>query len=144
MQRTAAGNEHLWTDDMPGSPTGSASDQIQRVFVHRRRLAQLTDDDLLDAVLTPLLGNRLDQTLSRGDGGYEPAPTQLWVMPGLSVCAAVSPMALPVVLELDGRRPLRDLIAAAADATGFDRDQIRTDALASATRLIELGLVDWN
>jgi hypothetical protein len=144
MQRNDTRTEHLWTDEMPGSPTGSASDQIQRVFAHRRRLAQLTDEDLLDAVLTPLPGNRLDQTLSRGDGGYEPAPTQLWTLPGLSVCATVSPVALPVVLELDGRRPLRDLIVAAADATGFASDQIRADALSTATRLIELGLVDWN
>ncbi|OKH81591.1 hypothetical protein EB75_15255 [Mycobacterium sp. ST-F2] len=144
MQRNDTGDGHVWTEDMPGSPTGSASEQIQRAFAHRRRLAQLTDDGLLDAVLTPLPGNRLDQTLSRTDGGYEPAPTQLWTMPGLSVCATVSPVALPVVLELDGQRPLRDLITAAADATGFDPDQVRTDALAAATRLIELGLVDWN
>lgn len=143
MQRTDSGVEHLWADDMPGSPTGAASDQIQRVFAHRRRLAALTDDDLLNAVLTPLPGSRLDQTLSRADGSYEPAPTQLWTMPGLSVCATVSPVALPVVLELDGR-PLRDLIAAASDATGFDPDQVRADALATATRLVELGLVNWN
>ncbi|MUL64165.1 hypothetical protein BOO86_06785 [Mycobacterium sp. CBMA 234] len=143
MQRTGTHDEHLWADDMPGSPTGSASDQIQRVFAHRRRLAQLTDGGLLDAVLAPLPGTRLDQALCRGDGGYEPAPTQVWVLPGLSVCATVSPVALPVVLELDGARPLRELIANAADATGFDPDQVRTDALAAATRLIELGLVDW-
>ncbi|WP_285031925.1 methyltransferase [Mycolicibacterium sp. lyk4-40-TYG-92] len=143
MQCNGSGAENLWTDDMPGSPTGSASDQIQRVFAHRRRLARVTGDNLLDAVLTPLPGNRLDQSLSRGDGGYEPAPTQLWTLPGLSVCATVSPVALPVILELDGQRPLRDLIAAAADATGFDLDQIRTDTLAAATRLLELGLVDW-
>ncbi|KAB7758885.1 DUF7059 domain-containing protein [Mycolicibacterium mucogenicum] len=143
MQRTDSGVEHLWTDDMPGSPTGAASDQIQRVFAHRRRLAALTDDDLLDAVLTPLPGSRLDQTLSRGDGGYEPAPTQVWTLPGLSLCATASPVALPVALELDGRRPLRDLIVAAADATGFDPVQVRAEALTAATRLIELGLVEW-
>ncbi|MHA7661674.1 DUF7059 domain-containing protein [Mycolicibacterium sp. HS_4_1] len=143
MQRNGADDEYLWTDDMPGSPTGSASDQIQRVFTHRRRLTRTSGGDLLDAVLAPLPGTRLDQALSRGDAGYEPAPTQLWVLPGLSVCATVSPVALPVMLELDGQRPLRDLIAAAADATGFDSDQVRADALAAATRLIELGLVDW-
>jgi hypothetical protein len=49
-----------------------------------------------------------------------------------------------VLLELDARRPLRDLIAAAVDATGFDPDQVRADALTATTRLIELGLVDWN
>jgi SAM-dependent methyltransferase len=143
MQRSDTGDEYVWTDDMPGSPTGSASDQVQRVFAQRRRLARVSDGDLLDAVLDPLPGTRLDQTLSRGDGGYEPAPTELWVLPGLSVCATVSPVALPVVLELDGRRSLRELIANAVAATGFDAEQVRDDAVAAARRLIELGLVSW-
>lgn len=143
LQRTDASAEHLWADDMPGSPTGPGGEQIQRVFESRRRLARLTGDDLLDAVLTPLPGTRLEQSLCRTDAGYEPTPTELWVLPGLALCASVSPVALPVVLSLDGQRPLRDLIAAAAHATGFDPDQVRADALSTATRLIELGLVSW-
>jgi hypothetical protein len=141
MQRNITRTEYLWTDDMPGSPTGPAGEQIQRVFAHRRRLTGSVD--LLDAVLAPLPGTRLDQTLCRGDGGYEPAPTQLFVLPGLTIGATVSPVALPVVLELDGERPLCDLITGAAEATGFDAGQVRADALDAATRLIELGLVDW-
>ena len=141
LQRNDTDEEHVWTDDMPGSPTGSGSEQIQRVFRYRRQLP--AHPDLLAAVLTPLPGTRLEQTLCHNGSGYEPAPTQLWVHPGLSVCATVSPFALPVILGLDGQRSLGDLIAEAAAATTFGPDQIRADTLAAATRLIELGLVDW-
>lgn len=141
MRRNATDDENVWIDDMPGSPTGSGSEQIQRVFRHRRRLRQTAD--LPAAVLAPLPGTRLEQMLCQYGNGYEPAPTQLWVQPGLSVSATVSPAALPVFLGLDGHRPLGTLIAEAAAATDFAPEQIRLDTLTAATRLIELGLVDW-
>jgi hypothetical protein len=144
LHRNADNGEHTWTDEMPLSPSGPAGDQIQRVFVQRRRLSGLADPgDLLDEVLAPLPGTRLDQTLHRHDGAYLPAPTQLWVHPGITIGATVPPVALPVVLELDGERPLRDLVSHAVETTGFELNDVRDQALASAIRLVELGLVDW-
>jgi hypothetical protein len=114
------------------------------VFEQRNRLSGLADPaDLLDAVLAPLLGSRLEQTLQRYEGAYHPAPTQLWVHPGLTIGAAVPPVALPVILDLDGQRPLRDLVSNAVETTGFDTEEVRDQALAAAIRLVELGLVEW-
>jgi hypothetical protein len=144
LHRTTDSSEHTWADEMPTSPTGPASEQIQRAFDQRNRLSRLADHDrLLDEVLLPLPGTTIDQTLHRRDGAYRPAPSQLRAQPGLSVGAEVSPVALPVFLELDGDRPLRELVQNAVETTGFDADEVAGDAVATALRLIELGLVDW-
>ena len=134
----------LWIDEMPASPSGPTGEQIQRVFAHRHRLSALADrGDLLDEVLAPLPGTRLEQTLHRHDGAYHPAPTQLWVHPGITIGATVPPAALPVFLELDGERPLRELVRNAVETTGFDADEVTAETLSTAVRLVELGLVEW-
>jgi SAM-dependent methyltransferase len=144
LHRRDGTDEHTWADEMPLSPSGPAGEQIQRAFDQRLRLAGLADPgDLLDEVLAPLQGTRLDQTLQRADGAYHPAPTQLWVHPGVTIGATVPPVALPVFLELDGERRLRELVTNAAEATGFDADEVEAETLATAVRLVELGLVEW-
>jgi len=52
-------------------------------------------------------------------------------------------VALPVILELDGERPMRDLVGNAVETTGFDPEEVRDQALATSIRLVELGLVEW-
>ena len=144
LHRRQDSGGHVWVDDMPTSPTGPAGAQIQRAFEQRDRLSRLADPvHLLDELLAPLHGTSLDQTLHREHGVYQPADTQLCVQPGLSIGAAVPPAALPVILELDGERPLRDLVSNAVNSTGFDPEQVRDETLSAALRLIQLGLVDW-
>jgi hypothetical protein len=58
-------------------------------------------------------------------------------------CANQAPVALPVILELDGERPMRDLVGNAVETTGFDPEEVRDQALATSIRLVELGLVEW-
>jgi hypothetical protein len=65
------------------------------------------------------------------------------VEPGLTVPATVPPVALPVILELDGERPLRHLVSNAVKNTGFDADQVRDQTLSTAVRLIQIGVVEW-
>jgi methylase of polypeptide subunit release factors len=144
LHRAAQDGGHMWIDEMPVSPTGPAGEQIRRAFRQRKRLSRLADRDLLlDESLAPLPGTTLDQTLHRHDGAYHPAPSQLWVQPGLTIGATVPPVALPVFLELDGERPLRDLVNNAIKTTGFDPDDVAAKTLATAVRLIELGIVEW-
>jgi hypothetical protein len=144
LHRRADTDGHTWIDEMPASPTGPAGEQIRRAFRQRDRLSRLDDHDrLLDEVLAPLPGTSLDQTLHRHDGTYHPSPTHLWVQPGLTIAAPVSPLALPVFLELDGERPLYELVKKAVETTGFDADEVRGETLATSTRLVELGLVEW-
>ncbi|MBV8930662.1 MAG: methyltransferase [Mycobacteriaceae bacterium] len=144
LHRTQDTHGRTWADDMPGCPTGPAGEQIRRVFDQRDQLSRLADPGrLLDEVLAPLPGTSLDQVLDRGDGEYRPTATHMWVHPGLAISAAVPPVALPVILELDGERPLRDLVANAAETTGFDSDEVRDQTLSTAGRLVQLGLVEW-
>lgn len=143
LHRQAGPDPLIWADDMPTRPNGPAGAQIQRVFAHQHRLSRLTDPaQLLDQVLAPLAGTRLDQTLYQSGDGYLPAAARLRLEPGLGLSASVPPAALPVVLALDGERPLRELITTTTD-TGFDPTEVSTQALATARRLIALGLVDW-
>jgi SAM-dependent methyltransferase len=144
LHRTTDTPGQVWVDDMAACPTGPAGEQIRRAFDHRNRLSRLTDRCcLLDEVFAPLPGTTLDQTLRRRDRAYQPAPSQLWVQPGLTIGASVPAVALPVFLELDGERPLRELVKNAVDATGFDADDVRDETVATAERLVELGLVEW-
>jgi hypothetical protein len=48
------------------------------------------------------------------------------------------------LFAFDGRRPLRELIADAAEATELDRVQLAEQALATAERLFALGFLVTN
>jgi SAM-dependent methyltransferase len=143
MRRRQDRDSHIWADDMPTIPTGPAGEQIQRAFDQQDRMLGVSDmAGLLDAILAPVKGTRLEQTLKRGHDGYEPT-TRISVEPGLTVAATVPSVALPVILELDGQRPLSDVIRNVVANTGFDADEVFEQTLTTVRRLICLGLIDW-
>jgi SAM-dependent methyltransferase len=143
MRRRQDRDSHIWADDMPTVPTGSATEQIQRAFDQQDRMSGISDGaGLLDEVLAPVNGTRLEQTLKRSQDGYEPT-TRISVEPGLTIAATVPSVALPAILELDGKRPLSHLIRQVVANTGFDADEVFEQTLATARRLVCLGLIDW-
>lgn len=144
LHRREGPNQRIWADDLPSLPTGAAGEQILRVFDHQDRLSQLADPTcLLDEVLTPLDGTRIDQVLRRADGNYQPAAAQLWFESGLGLSVPVPSAAVPVVLKLDGERPLRALIDSAAASTRLGTANVSAQSLATARRLLAAGLVEW-
>jgi hypothetical protein len=38
---------------------------------------------------------------------------------------------------------VRELVKSALETTGFDADEVEAETLATAVRLVELGLVEW-
>lgn len=133
---------HVWADDMTMAPDGPAGPQIQRVFAHRARLGNFglggkgTDSDLLDAVVVPLDGTVLDQSLVRRAGRYEPSGVSMRQQPGLGMMVEVAPDVLPVVLAFDGQSSIRRLLAERGNQQAAER------VLETARRLLALGLVE--
>ena len=100
--------------------TGSASDQLLRIFA-----AHDFDGDLLDERLV-LAPHRLEERLVWTEAGYRPEFVVLRLDDGAGVAAHVDPAALPALFRLNGDRPLRELPGA-------------KDALPTVRRLFELG-----
>lgn len=120
--RRSGGNRVVAFDAADG-PTGSASDQLLRIF------AGLDfDGDLLDERLA-LAPHRLEEHLAWTGGCYASERLVLHLDDGLGVEAPVDPAALPTLFALDGSRPLRELPGAEA-------------ALPTIRSLFELGFVE--
>jgi hypothetical protein len=138
LRRRSDGRSRVWSDDMPEGPSGPAGAQIMRAFDQRARLARhATGTALLEAVVAPLEGATLDQSLVRRGAAYQAAAVTLRLQPGLGVRATVPAESLPVVLGLDGQRSVAELIA----ATGTH--DVAALVVRSVRRLLELGLVAW-
>jgi len=145
MRRRSDGRTWMKKDAMPFAPTGLASDHILRVFAAQDRLAALASEQaLLDEVFALVDEHRLDQTLLYRDGEYVAQAAALALDEGVGVRGTVDPHAIHVLFALDGRRPLRELIADAAEATELDRDQLAEQTLATAQRLFALGFLVTN
>jgi hypothetical protein len=61
---------------------------------------------------------------------------------GLGVQNEVEPQVLHVLLRLDGRRSVRELVAEIAEETGLDEQALATGATARLAELYGLGLVE--
>jgi methylase of polypeptide subunit release factors len=117
-----SGRERVVAHDANDGPTGSASDQLLRMFE-----ALDFDGDLLDERLA-LAPHRLHEQLAWTGAGYAPEHLALSLDEGAGLEAPVDAAALPALFALDGSRPLRELPEAEA-------------ALPTVRRLFELGFV---
>jgi methylase of polypeptide subunit release factors len=112
----------LVTADAETGPTGSASDQIERVFDALEFGGDLRDERLR---LAPHI---LDEQLAWVDGTYRHVRLAIRLDAGAGVEVAVDPVALPALFALDGSRPVRELPGSG-------------DALPTIRRLFEAGFV---
>lgn len=105
-----------WTrfDELALAPRGAAGVHVERVFANQDYLRSLRDEsELLTAVLALAPGTLLVER-RRGDGALERA--RLTVNEGVPLSGRVPLPAAPVVAALDGRRPLAEIVDAAARA----------------------------
>ena len=129
----------------PGvSRLGAASDHVERLLAAQDYLASLdADRGLLDGVFALPYDHRFDQTftLSAGEGVLERSALRL--EGGLRTECELDPFSVRIVVLLDGRRSLRELIVeAAADAPGSpEPDEFAAQTLPTVARLLELGLI---
>lgn len=121
-KRPDGGDGRFASMDADSGPTGSASDQIARVFDALAFAGDLRDERLRMAP------HVLDEQLAWVDGTYRHVRLAIRLDEGAGVEVPVDPGALPALFALDGSRPVRDL-------PGVD------DALPTIQRLFEAGFV---
>jgi methylase of polypeptide subunit release factors len=142
--RTGARNWFRADRIPPGRPE-PASDHVQRVFRNQSYLSGLSDDDaLLDETLRLVESARIEQELHCRDGGYVVDSMTLALDEGLGFRAGVDQRTAALVPLLDGDRPLRQSIDAAANAFAFgseDREAFTRGALGVVREMLELGFV---
>jgi len=121
-KRTDGDAGRLVTTDAESGPTGSASDQIARVFDTLEFAGDLRDERLR------LAPHVLDEQLAWVDGTYRHTRLAIRLDEGAGVEVSVDPGALPALFALDGSKPVREL-------PGAD------NALPTIQRLFEAGFV---
>jgi methylase of polypeptide subunit release factors len=131
LHRRNGGGPHTTRIDEIDEDIGDASEQVERAFEARARLAGLDDDDLLAstfAIATPL---RVEHELEPRDGRTAVVDATVTLDEGTQSTVETTARAPELLAALDGRTPLGGTI----DALGIPRD----DALALVETLLELG-----
>jgi hypothetical protein len=114
---------------------------VERIFSAQGRLTTATDEEVLDLRFRGIEGHRLEQVLDFRNGAYAPAAATIVLHLGLGVQNAVDPLALHVLLRMDGVRSLRELVGETAAETGLDEDAVRARAVQAVRELYGLGLL---
>lgn len=142
--RRRSGANWVSTHSLAGEPVGPAGHHVARLFAAQDYLAVLDDERLLDQRYAPAPDHRLEQTLAFESGEALVREAFLRLEGGLGFRVSVDAPVVEVLSRLDGRRPLRGVlaeVAAAHVADGARRDRFCVSALAAVRRLLELGFV---
>lgn len=143
LRRRSQGTPWWRADRMLTGPTGAAGEQVQRVFLARDRPPAQADARALLATTPRFVGtHRLDQQLRYRDGGYVVEDARILLDDGVGVPGTVDPRALLVLLAIDGRHTLGQLVADAGEGSSEgDAATLTTAAVATIRHLAELGIV---
>ena len=127
--RKRSGKNWLRFDELAVAPRGAAGDHVERIFAAQDYLRSIRDEkELLTAVLTLAPGTLLVERRQAG-GALERA--RLTVEEGIPLPGRVPVSVAPVLVALDGRRPLAEIVDPAA----------RAEALPALRELIARGLL---
>jgi SAM-dependent methyltransferase len=145
LRRRMGARNWFRADRIPPGRPEPASEHVQRVFRSQSYLSGLSDDAaLLDETLCLVERVRIEQELHCRDGGYVVDSMTLLLDEGLGFRAGLDQRTAALVPLLDGRRPLRQSIDAAAEALALDpddREAFRRGALGVAREMLELGFL---
>ena len=142
--RRRAGRNWTRTDPLPLDRLEPASEHTLRVFAAQDALDGLADNELLDLSLALTAQHRLQQTLTARDGRFAVEAQTLELTDGLRFTVGVDRYTAALLPHFDGRRPLRDVVAAAAKTFELEpdkRDAFVPAALPVVRRLLELGFL---
>jgi SAM-dependent methyltransferase len=145
LRRRSGGRNWIRKDRVSLDRLEQASEHVLRVFDTQDYLESLDDDrQLLDATLALVEGHRLEQTLVARDGRAELRATTLSLDGGLAFRIGLDEHAAELVPLLDGRRPLRAVLAQRASELELGTEsaaRFEAAALLPVRRLLELGLL---
>jgi methylase of polypeptide subunit release factors len=145
LRRRSAQRNWTRKDSVPLDRLEQASDHILRVFETQDYLDGLDDDRrLLDARFALVERHDLEQTLAVRDGRTEVQATVLSLDDGFRFRTGLDEHTAQLLPLLDGRRPLRDVLARRIDELKLseaDARRYETAALPVVRRLLELGFL---
>lgn len=119
---------------LDGEPRGDGAAHLARLFAAGDAIAQgMSDEQLLATVVNLDAAHHLEQSLASRRDGYVVEPARLLLDDGLGVQMPIPPDLIPFVLQLDGSRPVREVIATVEPATA------RPGALGLVRSLVERG-----
>ena len=132
--RKRSGSNWIRVDETRTYPAAQAGRHVEQLFAGQTLVAALPDDrDLLELVVSPYDGLRLDQTEAETPNGAELLAARLRIKDGVPLNPKVDAAMIEVVRQLDGRRPLRALLP---------DDGAATHALPTIRDLIGSGFLD--
>jgi SAM-dependent methyltransferase len=146
LRRRATGPTWWKADHMlTAGPQGRAGSQVLRVFHAQDHLRQLSDSrNLLTMIPHIAADHRLEQWMGHRTDGYVVETTRILLDDGAGVAAPVDPQALLVLLAIDGRRPVADLLIDATEGlTKEEVDAVEQAVLTTLWSLGELGVVTF-
>jgi len=145
LRRRSGARNWVRTAELPAGRLQQAGSHVERVFAGVDYLDGLADRrDLLAA--KPIVAERLrlEQTLVRDGRSWKVQAAVLSLEEGLGFRGEVDPLTAELLAQLDGEQPLREAIAAAGRALGWDDagDEFVSGGLAVIERLLGLGLLE--
>jgi len=126
----------------PGHPSGSCSDQIQRIFAAEDLLQDLGDGEkLLDRPFVLSEAHEVQQTLHAEHGRWIVREALLRQTDGFSFTGETDPLLSRILVGCDGKHTIRDLAAGLADELRADPAQIGSAAAGVVRKLLRSGFL---
>jgi len=140
--RRRHGRNWIRADEVAHAPAAPAGDHVLQVFAGQTYLAGLKrEQELLEAILRPAPGLRIDETRAFDRDRFSVAAAQVRAAEAVAVQPRLRPRTLDVLPRLDGRRRLGEVLSEIAEETGASLEATAADALPALRDLVALGLV---
>lgn len=132
---------------LDGEPSGNGGEHLSALFSAGAYLAaqgrrQGGEPAILDGAFALTASHRLEQTLLARGAEYTVEPARLVLDNDLGTRVTVDPDLIPVVLRLDGRQSLRQVVDEAAATSGADPGALTPRAVALVRALLERGYLE--
>ena len=142
MRRRTGATNWYRADDGPERMLGPAGESIAMGFALRDFLEVNQDDSvLLQQSLRLSPDARLHQELRPSDEGWTPTTSELHLERGLAYSGVIDPFVARLAGGCNGRRPLRELVAAMAVSLDRNVADITEPCLNVVRRLVERGFL---
>jgi SAM-dependent methyltransferase len=142
--RRRSGDNWVRADALYRQQREPAGEHVARLFDARDLLDSLDGPDaLLDAVLRTNERHRIEQVLRKRDDGYAVEAARAVLEDGLGFVASLDVNAAQVLVGLDGKRTVREVLDDARENVHPDitAEQFQEAALPVVRRMVELGFV---
>ncbi len=141
-RRTAETNWLRADKSPPGRPSGSCSDQIQRVFAAEDLLEGLDEDRrLLDLAFQLTADHQLQQVLRVEDEVWTGDSAALSQTRGFAFDGQVDQMVIELLAGCQGRRRLGELVTQLAGRFGVEFEQLAPACISVARNLLRTGFL---